>query len=473
MTAQTSEALTEAFPVTEPTGPALRPVAPAAQPVADEGTPLTPSQQGAILRNRMRAAASAAGRPQVRSSRPGLYLAGPVSHVLFVHKGALLAVEIPVLDGKAVAALPRTQIGSVTLPVHSPGPAVPVTITSLADMLTPAYRKIPSTDKFPTKVHDAYGAMFREDDTEQAQVVLFADADAYKAAQRLIRLAGKTRTAVMDTHLAATPFGSVKGLSLLFEYRKGLTNSGFMPILTHALAHRFWPQAGIDETTLDGWAAAFGLTGTPMHRITSLLAATLGGTVLKIAKNNLIACEVFGSASARSTSALSTSKAFKQANSLQEIWSSINASDPTLIEHNTITGAAGKATFLASKYKSGRAVAKVSEGFRLKPGGILISDPDKPEAEPVEARLETIDFDPVTDDMLITMSTTKTKTNVIEAAAKGGRSLVLSSEPFVRTGGKGGNPVTGKWAPRNGVERPTRHNLPVDIMLAGAPNEAS
>lgn len=447
--------------------------APVTEPVHDNATPLTPTQQGAILRNRQRAAAAAAGKPLIRSSRPGIYLAGPISHVLFVHKGALLAVEIPVLDAKAVAALPRTTIGSVTLPVHSPGPATAVTIESLANMLTPAYRKIPESDKFPLKVADPYAAMFRDDDTKQAQVVLFADADAYKAAQRIIRLAAKSRTAALDTRLAATPFNSVKGMSLLFEYRKGLTNSGFMPILTHGLAHRYWPQAGIDETSLDGWASAFGLTGTPMHRITSLLAAALGGTILKIARNNLIACEVFGSSSARSTSALSTSKAFKKANTLQEVWSSLVASDPSLIESNTLTGAAGTATFLASKYKAGKAVAKVPDGFRLKPGGILISDPDQPGSEPVEARLETIDFDPVTDDMLITMSTTKTRTNVIEAAASGGRRLILSSEPFVMVGGKKSNPVTGKWAPRNSVERPTRHNLPVDILLAGAPNEVS
>ena len=76
--------------------------------------------------------------------------------------------------------------------------------------------------------------------------------------------------------------------------------------------------------------------------------------------------------------------------------------------------------------------------------------------------------------MLITMSATRNKTNIIEAAARGGRRLVLSSQPFVpRSGGKNSNPVTGKWAPRNSVERPTRHNLPVDILLAGAPNEVS
>lgn len=445
---------------------------PTVQPAAVQ-TPaqaaLTPGQAKAAYTARQRAAATAAGRATPRTTQPGLYLAGQVGVVLFSDAGRLMEIDFSLDPAQVAAGQVRTVgFGDSALALPPSRPASPVSFDRLSQIVRDAYEvecRTGARNESPTGIPGA-------DDSHR--VAVLADRATLTVMTRMADAAARGASTMVDKNEAAL----TRAISKTLAYRSALSHSGFLPVLTQALAQRFWAPAAIDDTSLLEWADLFGVgQATAPERFGRLLVATLDGPQNVKYVKSLLNSEKFGTLSSQYSGALSASKAFRNANAVQTAHAAIVATDPLLAEFNMLSGDVAKVRIVKGTEQT--FTARVSDPFKMKAGSdVLLFDVDSEVGKTSEATLTAVDYTPGDDALLARFSKGKRHNKtwwLVKEATANHRPLYAVTVPFI-SGGQRVN-ITGRWlrsaqaSEALGQEQPTRvgRQVPADVALAGAP----
>lgn len=418
-------------------------------------------QARAAFRNARRAKAKESGAPLQRTAQPGVYLAGSISHVLHVDGGRLVATPT-VLDPNAPVKSASTLDAAVAIPAKAP--SVPVTFDMLAGFVRAAYEiDVRPGAASPTKA-------FAHPSPEPT-IVLFADKAALWAATKIAEAAAKQASGITPEAM------TTRSIAKVLAYRASLPHSAFLPVLTTALTSRFWMQADLDENLFSDWCEAFGVQhSAPADQWARLLVNALDGKSNPKYVKGLLSSEKYGTLASQYGGALSSSKAFKQANAVQNMHVAITSTDPLLADFNRLGGDVAKVSI--NSCKDGSFTATIADGFKVKPGSdVLIFDLASEVGQTSEATLRSVDFVPGSEALLAQFSRGRRHSKtwwLIEQAAQNKRSLYVVAMPF--TGGGAPVRISGRWAKEiaegaEGAPTPLVRDVPVDVALAGAPED--
>lgn len=377
---------------------------------------LTTSQALAAYDARMRAHASTTGRPTDRTSCAGLILGGPIGAVF--HTGA---------DGKIHVTTGLDDNAPVTQPLSYP---------LLAATLIDAYD-------------------LGDPETDRHVSALVADA-------------ATLRSLVKASAAWAQRLGTLEArrLARLLEYRSALPTSAYLPVLTEALASRYWlPGAGsLDD--LAEWDAAFDHghpTGSPLA-FDYLADRAFDGAMDEKLFKALCGAEKYGSRAACSGASHSANSAFGQAGRVTDAYAAMLAVDPTLRDRNIVSGVVSKIRI--HQIKSDRIEADIEDPGKLRDGSSVLLFDGVSYANKVEVTLKEVEFH---NDRLMAVLSKPNRNNsrhyVTQSAHEQHRPLYLTPAPFLsitRT------PRNKRWSSEV-EDRNLAVDIPVDIALAGMP----
>lgn len=393
----------------------VRPVAAHLQGMTDQH--LTTSQSLARYDSRQRKAAKAEGRPTDRTSSPGLNLAGAIGRVIHTGDNERLCVT---------------------------------------DMRAPGVRHVELTSAVLHQIiSDAYD--LTDPSVGIHVVTLFADTATLR---RTAKLAGRwaSERGTLEAKQAAR----------LMAYRANLPTSTYTPVLTEALASRYWLPAGPAVTDLSAWDTAFGHghpTGTHPALLELIGRALDGVENTRIAKA-MINAEKYGARAARSASTYSACSAFTHADSLTDAHTALLSVDPTLRERNVVAGVVSKIN--VHQIKQSRVEAYAENPGRLREGSSVYVFDDHAKGGHVELRLKSVEFH--NDNLMLVLSAPTSRTAngyLIEEARKSYRPLFVAPAPYLMP----------RRAPKNrrwtvgGEDKALHVDIPVDVALAGGPTE--
>lgn len=378
----------------------------------------TTGQLLAIHDAKRRAAATAAGHPTDRTFTAGMHLAGMLGQVAYTGPDS----KVYLLD------------------LDADTPAQRMTYRALREAITDAYDLGSTT-------------------TKQYRATVIADKETL---HRMLQMAERHADGA-----EATP--EARRLSRLLTYRRGLPTSVHTPVLTDALAVRFWLPTGHDPKTLDGWADGFNLSGDPRGRsaIKRLVTLAMDGEVDQETLKSLRDAELWGARSGQYASLSSACTAFAKATTVNDAFAAMLSLDPLLRERNAVDGTVAQIRILQIDAKG--ITATVSDPFRLREGSKVFLFDGHETLDRTEVTLRSVDFK---DGQLLVSFSNPPKNDrhrhIVEEAKANYRPLYAAAAPFLMVKRA---PKNARWVQGNdgGEDRNLPVDIPVDIALAGAP----
>jgi hypothetical protein len=274
------------------------------------------------------------------------------------------------------------------------------------------------------------------------------------------------RMMVMADNMPSSDF---KALARRLRMSRGLPLSVKLPILTEALARRYWLQDGLNDSSLDDWAAAFGIRSPSQAlRMRDLIdlasdgirpaSLKYGATVKameeleqKIIKNcewSTLSndCYVYGMLESATTRA-----------------SGLKNLDPGLLEMHTIDGTVCKIVPMDLRHRT--FTSSVSSPFKLKEGKkSRITDGQ----EFAEVTMESLRFGDGALHAVFTQPPARSAGPLmISRSHNSGAPLYAMEDPFDLPGRALKNK---RWLGEP-VKSVTGRDVPLDVVLAGAPVE--
>lgn len=387
-----------------------------------------------------RAEAAAAGRPTQRTNGPGLLLSGQVRTFLFRSRGKLMVQS---LDGLDLGG-PVQHYQSLPLPVDG---------SMLGTLVRAAYDRGDSSSQV------------------QAGVVLVADQPTLALAVRLAQDHARTS-------------GDVDAwrVSRAVSYRAMAPISGYLPVLTDALSHRFWLPTPRLADRLAEWASAFGFdTRAPMlglppaATLASLVSGSSEGSdeATQTYRTMVMSRERSGTGSAQFSGAATAARAFDALNGIVTAFAAMSTFDLRLAGLNEITGEATRAQRTATgPHPAGQftAVCQGSTALKVEVVVALFADED---GRSVKTKLDltAIEATSGSDSLRLRLRRGSARSkgwHDLHAAFDRGEPVYLVREPYV-SGGFVESNATGKWASREAIPFTAGRAVPADVSLAGAP----
>ena len=249
---------------------------------------------------------------------------------------------------------------------------------------------------------------------------------------------------------------------------KSLPVSVRMPILTDALAYRYWLPEGLDEKSFDDWAASFGKPGPTrsaamrhlidkatdgLHSVKLKNEMTVGR--LRDAEVRLMEQCVWGGTS-------SDVQVFGMVESYTSKANGLRHLDPGLLEYHVLDGTVCKIGPMNETSEDFSASA--SQPFKLKENSKLRMTDG---AEVCEVLLTSLRYG--SGELHAVFSQPSARSNgasLIRSAKMGLRPLYVAAGIFDLPPGF---PRNRKWLSGTAVERVEGRTVPLDVILAGAP----
>lgn len=386
-----------------------------------QSVPVTTGQALATYDHRQRALAAAANIPTARTALAGLTLSGSLGVVVYTapdNKVRYLDMAEPLLtDANTASSLVTFHVA----------------------------RKI---------LDDAYD--LADPSVGVHRCAIFADPETLR---RLTKMAASwsVKMATQEARM----------LSRLLEFRGALPTSTFTPVLTDALASRYWLPSGPATDDLAAWASAFGQAPATYTSYSYLIARALDGQSDSAIIKTMTQAERFGVRAGQYGSDHAACSAFTKAGSVTDAFAALLSLDPVLRERNAISGAISKVRI--HQVKANKIEAYVDDPGKLREGSKVLIFDGVDYGNKVEVTLETVDF--INDTMMATFSVPKARdknAHIIEDAKAAYRTLYVATAPFLSF--KRG-PKNRRWT-SSGEEKTLLVDMPVDIALAGAPLSA-
>jgi hypothetical protein len=288
--------------------------------------------------------------------------------------------------------------------------------------------------------------------TREDTSVVVADAQTFSRLQILA-----------DTNAADT----YKTLKRRLDFSRGLPGSVKLPILTEALAYRYWLPEGKDERSFDDWAEAFDVKGPSMSiTMRSLISLAADGKrpdSLKYPKaiQSLASTELALMKQAEYSNLSSDVQLFGLLNSYSAKAGGLRLLDPGLLTMHVLDGQACK--IVPMNVAHADFTASVTQPFKLKVGkSVRLTDG----TTVVDASLDALRY---TEDALHAVFSQPSEAGggrgMVLTAHKGQAPLYAMEDPFSLHGRGIKNR---RWFEKS-VEQVTGRDVPLDVILAGAP----
>lgn len=401
----------------------------ATEPVEQEPAPVKPltvSQALAKYDAKQRAAAAKVGRPTDRAATAGIFHGDKTTLTSAVFTG---------VDGKVYS-----------LDLVSDSTPVALDRQGLLRLLTDAY------------------------DLGDAEVGLFngfviADRDTLR---RIAKMA--------DGWAKASDALEVRRMARLMSFRMTLPVSMYTPVLTEALASRYWLPTGPDADDLGAWDVAFGHGHPHLSRraLLALIEKATDGITNKDCKNAINSGEKIGARAGQHASDSAACTAFGKAGAVTDAYNTMIAIDPTLRERNTISGTVSRIKI--HQIKQNQIEAYVTDPGKLREGSKVWIFDDTADGRKIDLTLRAIEF--VNERLMAILSAPASNNSngfiIHESKAQyEGTTLVRAARPlYVVTAPFLANkkaPKNKRWMQSGGEDKVLHIDIPVDIALAGAP----
>jgi hypothetical protein len=296
-----------------------------------------------------------------------------------------------------------------------------------------------------------------------------------KLAEILVEPLASTVVADLPTHARMMvmadnmPSTDYKALARRVRMSRGLPLSLKMPILTEALARRYWLQDGLDDASIKDWTDAFGIRGpSEAIRLRDLIdlasdgarPASLGYvkavTSMEVLEQKIMQNCAYSSLSTDCYVYQMLETATTRANALRTL-------DPGLLEMHTIDGQVCK--IVPMDIRHDKFTSSVSSPFKLKEGtkSRLTDGQDF-----AQVMMESLRFGDGSLHAVFTQPGARTAGPLmISRAHNSGAPLYAMEDPFDLPGKALKNK---RWL-GDPVAAVTGRDVPLDVVLAGAPVE--
>lgn len=264
------------------------------------------------------------------------------------------------------------------------------------------------------------------------------------------------------------------------NYLSALPFSAFMPILTDYLQYRYWIPSHLNKESIASWVQLFpGSVALNQASIQVTFASLMTGERPVMLDNHAAVKSVgnderFAITIAASLSIKGVGWAFAKAENLSASWAFITGADPALLERNILDGTVAElhpigrpsgelASYTTSepyKFKAGKKVMLFTLRGRNNPG--LAGESVTGDSDYVGGTIRAT-----------TVSNKSPQFAAISFASHEKAPLYMLAQPFLTFGGSSS---TERWTDRN-LEDPNhpipKRSVPLDVILAGAPAEAT
>ncbi|QOD05703.1 hypothetical protein [Pseudarthrobacter sp. BIM B-2242] len=288
--------------------------------------------------------------------------------------------------------------------------------------------------------------------------------------EKITAIADKGTFEALQTVAATEPEDQYGSIAKRLKVLNSLPASVRMPILTDALAYRYWLPDGKDEASFADWAAAFNATGPTaslsMRRLIDLAVDGVKYSGLKF--DNTVSALRRAEARLMEQCVWSNISSDVQVFGMLESYSNkINALrtiDPGLLELHVLDGRVCKVKPMNNTHRDFS--ASVSQPFKLKENKPLRMTDGYGLAETTmtELRFGAGEMHAVFDQP----SGTGQGQAMVMSAKQGTRALYVAEGTFDMPASR---PVNRRWLSGTKVERVADRTVPLDVILAGAPVE--
>lgn len=288
--------------------------------------------------------------------------------------------------------------------------------------------------------------------------------------EKITAIADRGTFDALQTVAATEPEDQYGSIAKRLKALNSLPASVRMPILTDALAYRYWLPEGKDEASFADWAAAFNATGPTvslsMRRLIDLAAEGVKYSGLKFentvnalrrAESRLMEQCVWSNIS-------SDVQVFGMLESYSNKINALRTIDPGLLELHVLDGRVCKVKPMNNTSRDFS--ASVSQPFKLKESRPLRMTDGYGLAETTmtELRFGAGDLHAVFEQP----SGNGSGQAMVMSAKKGVRPLYVAEGTFDMPASR---PTNRRWLSGTKVERVADRTVPLDVILAGAPVE--
>lgn len=263
------------------------------------------------------------------------------------------------------------------------------------------------------------------------------------------------------------PSNDNKGLARRLRIAEGLPGSVKLPILTRALSSRYWLPEGLDEQDFDQWAESFDVKGpTVALTMRALVGLARSGSYQAALKFKEQSFKLEDLERRLHESAVYSGRAtdnyiFDMLGQYSAIYTGLRSIDPGLLEMHVLDGTVCRITPQNDTYRS--FTATVSNPFKLKEGAkVRLTDG----ATVAECTLQKLHFSSNRLHAEFSQPTSRSAGSLMITRAKRGEAPLYVTDSVYAAFGSG--PKNKRWT-ANAVEPVSGRNVPLDVVIAGAP----
>jgi hypothetical protein len=287
-------------------------------------------------------------------------------------------------------------------------------------------------------------------------IIMFSDHQALRAMMKLAKKNPNNQTTRLDR---------------IMDVSSSLPMSQLFPVLTKALALRYYMPASLDTNLIGDWITAFHLDGLPLRDALTALAFQTVRTSQVTADRSpdsrlleLARSETFLTKSAAYSNTLSGVRAFRAITGITETWAHYRELDPKMLQENIDGEAVFAGSLLAAGGARGSVLIRMDSAPKLKAGEEVIALDGEGNQLRGNVKIDSIRLD--IDRIIVKI--------VKEIDRSSGR-IILVKKPFVgATRDPFASPwASGKFSPTEGmiernisVQIPHR-SMPLDVLIAG------
>lgn len=286
-----------------------------------------------------------------------------------------------------------------------------------------------------------------------------------------------TSTVVADTYTFSKltvmadnmPSNDFKALSRRLKISRGLPGSVKLPVLTEALATRYWMQDGLADNSFDDWAEAFGVQGQKLPatmRALILLASAgkrLNGLGYEKQIKGLESLEMRLMEQCKWSGISTDCYVYDMLESYNSKANGLRVVDPGLLEMHAMDGQSCR--IVPMNVTTVNFTASVSSPFKLKEGrGVRLTDG----ISTATTKLDSLRFGGGTLHAVFDLPSVRSGGRDMIKAAKAGHAKLYAVEDVFES--RGAALKNKRWLGGD-VERIGGREVPLDIALAGAPTE--
>ena len=246
-------------------------------------------------------------------------------------------------------------------------------------------------------------------------------------------------------------------------------------VLADALARKYWLPAGLDTTNIEHWRRAFGMSAdvASLQTLVGMVTAANGNP--SVTFRALLAAETAALKSIIFPGSGPAARAFTSAEKVGEAWSATERTDPLLRHRCIVEGTVARVRLL---HRNGSTISgSVSQPFRLREGEVLGMFDDTSSENTARIVLVSMgftdtlvaEFGPVTSQRKQRRSSTAGAFAFMDSALAAHETVLVTNSPYLSSAPPSStNRWTGKPDP---AETPIARDVPLDVVLAGAPSE--